>query len=74
MKQDKTVVAIVAGVSTNIGFTEEKRKQAGKQFVDVGIAEEHAVAMASGIAKNQYLQHTQALCKELMTNYHKTYV
>ena len=44
MKQDKTVVAIVAGVSTNIGFTEEKRKQAGKQFVDVGIAEEHAVA------------------------------
>jgi 1-deoxy-D-xylulose-5-phosphate synthase len=52
MKQDKTVVAIVAGVSTNIGFTEEKRKQAGKQFVDVGIAEEHAVAMASGIAKN----------------------
>ena len=52
MKQDKTVVAIVAGVPTNIGFTEEKRKQAGKQFVDVGIAEEHAVAMASGIAKN----------------------
>lgn len=52
MKQDKTGVAIVAGVPTNIGFTEEKRKQAGKQFVDVGIAEEHAVAMASGIAKN----------------------
>lgn len=52
MKKDKTVVAIVAGVPTNIGFTEEKRKQAGKQFVDVGIAEEHAVAMASGIAKN----------------------
>lgn len=52
MKQDKTVVAIVAGVPTNIGFTEEKRKQARKQFVDVGIAEEHAVAMASGIAKN----------------------
>lgn len=52
MKQDKTGVAIVAGVPTNIGFTEEKRKQAGKQFVDVGIAEEHAVAIASGIAKN----------------------
>lgn len=52
MKQDEKVIAIVAGVPTNIGFTKEKRKQAGKQFVDVGIAEEHAVAMASGIAKN----------------------
>ena len=33
-----------------IGFTPERRKQAGRQFVDVGIAEEHAVALASGIA------------------------
>lgn len=52
MKNDKSLVTIVAGVPTNIGFTEEKRKIAGKQFVDVGIAEEHAIAMASGIAKN----------------------
>lgn len=52
MKKDKRVVAVVAGVPTNIGFTKEKREQAGKQFVDVGIAEEHAVAMVSGIAKN----------------------
>lgn len=52
MKADKSVVAIVAGVPTGIGFTEELRKKAGKQFVDVGIAEEHAVALASGIAKN----------------------
>lgn len=52
MKQDPAVVAVVAAVPTNIGFTEEKRKLAGKQFVDVGIAEEHAVAMVSGIAKN----------------------
>ena len=51
MKSDKNVVAIVAAVPTNIGFTEEKRKAAGEQFIDVGIAEEHAVAMASGIAK-----------------------
>ena len=29
-----------------------KRKEAGKQFVDVGIAEETAVALASGIAAN----------------------
>lgn len=52
MKADKSVVAIVAAVPTNIGFTEDKRKEAGKQFIDVGIAEEHAVALASGIAKS----------------------
>lgn len=52
MKADPTVVTIVAGVPTNIGFTEGKRKLAGKQFIDVGIAEEHAIALASGIAKN----------------------
>lgn len=52
MKQDKSVVVIVAAVPTCIGFTGDKRKEAGKQFIDVGIAEEHAVAMASGIAKN----------------------
>jgi len=52
MKKAEKVVAIVAGVPTNIGFTKEKRKIAGKQFVDVGIAEEHGIAMASGIAKN----------------------
>lgn len=52
MKADERVVTVVAGVPTNIGFTEDKRRQAGRQFVDVGIAEEHAVAMVSGIAKN----------------------
>ena len=52
MKKDKSVVAMVAAVPVNIGFTEEKRKEAGAQYVDVGIAEEHAIAMASGIAKN----------------------
>ena len=52
MKADPRVVALVAAVPVNIGFTEEKRREAGRQFVDVGIAEEHAVAMASGIAKN----------------------
>lgn len=51
MKQDPTVVAITSGTPTILGFTQEKRKQAGRQFVDVGIAEETAVAFASGIAK-----------------------
>lgn len=51
MKKDPTVVAITSGTPTILGFTQEKRKQAGRQFVDVGIAEETAVALASGIAK-----------------------
>ena len=50
MKKDPKVVAITAGTPTVIGFTEDKRREAGKQFVDVGIAEETAVALASGIA------------------------
>lgn len=52
MKADERVVVVVPGVPGVIGFTEEKRKEAGRQFVDVGIAEEHAVAMVSGIARN----------------------
>lgn len=52
MKKDSSVVAIASAVPASMGFTEEKRRLAGRQFVDVGIAEEHAVALASGIAKN----------------------
>ena len=52
MKNDKTIVAVTPAMPTTIGFNFEKRKQAGKQFIDVGIAEEHAVALISGIAKN----------------------
>ena len=50
MQKDRTLVGITAGTPTVFGFTAERRKRAGKQFVDVGIAEEHAVAMASSIA------------------------
>ena len=52
MKEDPAVVAITAGTPTVMGFTEDKRKEAGRQFVDVGIAEETAAALASGIAAN----------------------
>lgn len=52
MKEDPKVVAITSATPTVMGFTEDKRKEAGSQFVDVGIAEETAVALASGIAKN----------------------
>lgn len=50
MKKDEKLVAITAGTPSVFGFTPDRRKEAGKQFIDVGIAEEHAVAMASGIA------------------------
>ncbi len=50
MKEDPAVVAITSGTPTVLGFTKDKREEAGAQFVDVGIAEETAVAMASGIA------------------------
>lgn len=52
MKKDPAVVAITSATPTVLGFTKDKRDLAGKQFVDVGIAEETAVALASGIAAN----------------------
>ena len=52
MAADKSVCAITSATPTVFGFTPDIRKKAGKQFIDVGIAEEHATALASGIAKN----------------------
>ena len=52
MAKDPMLVAITSGTPAVMAFTPERRKQAGRQFVDVGIAEEHAVALASGIAAN----------------------
>lgn len=51
MKQDPTLCAITAGTPGIWNWTPERRREAGRQFIDVGIAEEHAVALASGIAK-----------------------
>ena len=51
MKQDERVVALTAGTPGIWGWTPDMRQKAGKQFVDVGIAEETAVAMSSAIAK-----------------------
>lgn len=52
MKADPSVVTMIAAVPDSLNFTAEHRRLAGKQFADVGIAEEHAVAMAAGLAKN----------------------
>lgn len=52
MKADKRVAVITSATPAVMGFVKEKREEAGEQFIDVGIAEEHAVALASGMAKN----------------------
>ena len=51
IEEDKSLVVINAATPGGFGYTKEWRKKAGGQYVDVGIAEEHAVAMASGVAK-----------------------
>ena len=51
MKKDKTLIAVTAGTPAAAGFTADKRKEAGKQHIDMGIAEEQAAAMISGMAK-----------------------
>lgn len=51
---NEKAVILNAGVPMGLGFVEAKRAEYVKrgQFMDVGIAEENAVAMCSGIAKN----------------------
>lgn len=74
MKNDSSVVAITSGTPTVMGFTEDKRKEAGSQFVDVGIAEETAVALASGVAVmvvNHFMVYTVRLYREPLTRYHR---
>ena len=52
MKKDKHLVAVTSGTPTVAGFFKNRREEAGAQHVDVGIAEEQAVAMISGMAKS----------------------
>ena len=51
MKRDPKLVCISAAVPSSIGFGPAQRQAAGPQHQDVGIAEEEAIAMASGMAK-----------------------
>lgn len=52
MQEDSKVTTIIAAVPDALSFSKDKRELAGEQFIDVGIAEEHAIALAAGIAKN----------------------
>ena len=51
-QKDKTLIAINAGTPGVFGFNSDFRKKMGEQYTDVGIAEEHAVAYASALAKS----------------------
>ena len=50
MKKDESVCVLTSGTPAVGGFWKGRRDEAGRQFIDVGIAEENAAAMASGIA------------------------
>ena len=51
-EHDPTVIAITPATPGVYEFTPDFREKLGNQYTDVGIAEEHAVAYASGLAKN----------------------
>ena len=50
MASDQQLVAVSSATPYMMGFTPDRRAAAGKQFVDVGIAEEHAVTLCAGLA------------------------
>ena len=51
-EKDKDFVVITPSMPGAIGLSAENREKLGSQYMDVGIAEEAAVAIASGVAKN----------------------
>ena len=51
-QKGEPVVAITAATPGVFEFNPEFRGKMGKNYTDVGIAEEHAIAYASGLAKN----------------------
>ena len=50
-KTNPNFVFLAAGTMGGIGLSPKDRAELGSHYVDVGIAEEHAVAMASGLAR-----------------------
>ncbi|MBQ9212485.1 MAG: 1-deoxy-D-xylulose-5-phosphate synthase [Bacteroidales bacterium] len=52
VKKDKDVIVVTPAMPMAVGLGIEERKQLGRQYIDTGIAEEAAVAIASGIATN----------------------
>ena len=50
-ENDKNFVVVTPNMPSSVGLSKQDRDTLGLQFVDVGIAEEQAVAIASGLAK-----------------------
>lgn len=51
MKENADIVTITAATPGVLGFDKARRREAGRRFIDVGIAEQSAVDVASGLAK-----------------------
>lgn len=51
-QKDKDFIVVTPAMPMSVGLGIEERKQLGRQYIDTGIAEEAAVAIASGIATN----------------------
>lgn len=51
IKKDNSIIAVNAATPGVFGLNSERRKTLGEHFVDVGIAEEHAIAYISALAK-----------------------
>lgn len=51
MKADPSVVTVTSATPATIGFTPELREEAGRQFIDVGIAEQSAVSVTAGLVR-----------------------
>lgn len=52
VKKDKSVIAVNAATPGVFWWDKEFRNKLGKNYTDVGIAEQHAVGYASGLARN----------------------
>lgn len=52
MKRDRNVVLMTAAMPVVLSLSDDIRRKIGKQYIDVGIAEEHGISMAGGMAKN----------------------
>ena len=49
--KDPSVVVVSAATPYIMGFTPERRAAAGAQYIDAGIAEEHATTLSAGLAR-----------------------
>ena len=51
-EEDEKFIVLSAATPASMGLNRERREKLGRHYLDVGIAEEQAVAMASGLARN----------------------